>query len=388
MKRLLPIAFITILVLILSSCGKKDEPEIPVTAKDIKRTILVYAINHSSLAGYFRGDRQEMTEGLKNVDLSEYKLLLFQTDSNTECGLYEASKTKEGGIEFKLVKKFQRDLPSTHPDRIGEVLNYSLNMYPESKFDLIFWGHGMSWQPYFTDHIIKTNGMVYGYGGEYNPNGSNTDWTEIDELAAAVPSNRFETIWFDCCYMTGIEVIYQFRNKCHTFVGYPTEVWGDGAPYDLILPHLLCENPDVTEAAKSFYDYFNSSGDPVTVAVVDMAGIEDLATYSREILKSGNKRPAESDLLNYSRSKSSPFYDFGQFYKETAISNGQPELAENFNQSLHRAVIYHAESEFNFNNRPWDVNNISGLNTHYYKGGSTKEEEFYRTLDWFKKVYE
>lgn len=127
--------------------------------------------------------------------------------------------------------------------------------------------------------------MLYGYGGE-----SNRDYINVDELADAIPDSRFETIWFDCCYMAGIEVIYQFRNKCRTFVGYPTEVWLEGMPYDMTLPFLMKTVPDITGAARTFFDYYNEVRDPVTVTVVDMSKLEPVADAAKAVYASGSVR--------------------------------------------------------------------------------------------------
>ena len=229
--------------------------------------------------------------------------------------------------------------------------------------------------------------MAYGFGGEYNPSSSNTDWTEIDELARVIPDHRFDIIWFDCCYMTGIEVVYQFRNKCSTFVGYPTEVYSDGMPYDRVLPYLMQMEPDVVGAARTFYNSFNDKNYPVTVAVVNMSRIEPLASVCHEIIGAGSERPSVRNLINYSRTASSPFYDFREFFTQTATLNSRYDLSEKLETAVDNAVIYSAASDRDFNMRYWDRNRVSGLSTHYYIGGQTKEEEYYRSLDWFGRVY-
>jgi len=373
----------------LTGCGSEDIPynNPEPKAEDVKRVVLVYAVNRSSLSADFNQDSQEMLDATRLVDNDNYQLLVFRTDSESECGLYRAARNMTGQYDFRLVKSFPRDVTSTHPDRIKEVAEYALNMYPSASYDLIFWGHGMSWKPYFTDHNIAGSPMQHSYGGEYNPNYSSTDWTEIDELADALPNNRFDTIWFDCCYMSGIEVIYEFRDKCNTFVGYPTEVWQYGMAYNLVLPYLMCDNPDVTGAARAFYSFYEASDDPVTVAVIKTSELENVADVAKEIVHSGSERPSSKDLLNYSRSASSPFYDFTQFFTMTAKLNGRNDLALKLQQTMRLMVTYHAESANNFFNRPWDVSAISGVSTHYFKNSETLDESYYRTLDWYVRVY-
>ncbi len=386
--------FATLLV-IATACGH-HEPDGGKTpdARDVKRAILVYAVNNSSLAYDFKDDYREMLTALSSVDNPDCRLLVYYTESDSECGIYEAVKSKvnaaskQGEYEFVKRKSYRRDVPSTHPDRIADVIDYALTLFPNAAYDLIFWGHGMSWRPDFSDHQLNAPIKPKGYGGEYNPTGSKLDWTSISELAKAVPDHKFQTIWFDCCYMTGIEVVYQFRDKCSTFVGYPTEVWQDGMQYDEVLPYLLRDTPDVVGGAKAFYAHYAANQDPVTVAVIDMSKIEPLAESARIALKTGESRPSESVLLNYSRSRNWPFYDFRQFFSLTASLNGDTSAAANLESAVADAVVYSAAFGKNFNQHQWDVTLISGLSTHYYKATDSKEEKYYRTLDWYKRVYE
>lgn len=390
MKRV--IYFIFLPFLFLLSC--KEDPQSPETVNPdfVKRTVLIYAVNKSSLSYDFNDDLREMKSALKNIDLNKFQLLIYKTDSDTRCGLYSFKKAEsDSEVNLELIKDYERNITSTAPERIKEVITESISLYPNSRYDLIFWGHGMSWKPYFSDHEIDKP-QSYAYGGEYTggintQGGKETDWTEIDELAECLPDNFFDTVWFDCCYMSGIEVLYEFKNKCNSFVGYPSEVWSYGLAYDLILPYLLSDDHNIIEAAKSFYNYYNSSSDPVTVTVIDMTKIEKVAEITKEIFNYGILRPDENILLNYSRTPSSPFYDFRQFIIETAVLNNSP-LEKEFYRALDDLTLYHAESKNDFNNRPWDYNNISGISTHFFKGDFSKNEEYYKTLSWYKRVHE
>lgn len=388
MKKLIYIFFIFFL---LSSCEKEDINGCS-DRENIRQTVIIYAVNRSSLAYDFNDDLSEMMMAATKIDFSKYQLLLYKTDSETKSGLYSFSKDRDGKIGLELVKEYQRDKTSTSPERISEVIDYSLSLYPNSTYDLIFWGHGMSWKPYFTDHVVDIPN-VYAYGGEYtgatDENGNKkTDWIEIDELAACIPDNVFNTIWFDCCYMSGIEVIYEFRNKCRTFIGYPSEVWSFGLAYNLILPYFFEPRHDMISAAKSFYDYYNSNSEPVTVAVVEMDMLEPMAEIARKILRGNNFGPNSDELLNYSRTASSPFYDFRQYIAETAVLNDKDEIAIDFLDTLDKMIVYHAESQLNFSLKPWKNENISGINTHYYRNGNFANEDYYQTLSWYKRIYE
>lgn len=377
-------------LLLLAGCDK-DEPQNSENDrqkdKNVIRTVLVYAVNRSSLSYDFDEDCAEMLLAMEKIDAGKFRLLVYYTVSETECGLFEARKSKEGQFMFKKRKSYARDVTSTHPDRIKMVMDDALGLYPDAAHDLIFWGHGTSWRPDFSDHVIVPKVSPKGYGGEYNPDGTNLEWTAVDELADALPDHKFQTIWFDCCYMTGIEVVYEMRDKCSLFVGYPTEVWENGLQYDLVLPYLFRDKPDVIGAAQAFYGSYAEKQSPVTVAVIDMSKLEMLADVAKAALRSGDKRPETSLLLNYSRMRNWPFYDFRQFFRLTAEYNGDFAVSEAVGKAVAETVVFSAAFGKDFNEREWNTAEISGLSTHYYRGTYTDAEVFYRSLDWYKRVY-
>lgn len=371
----------------ITGCTHDDAPEMP-QAEEAERVLLVYAINNSSLMYDFNDDSKEMLEAMQGINSDKYPLLIFKTESDKQnCGLYTVKKNNAGSAEFVKVKQYPRQYTSTHPDRIKEVISDVISLYPNAAHDLILWGHGMSWTPYFSDHTIKNNVIERAFGGEYNSSGFATDWTDLDELASAIPDNVFEIIWFDACYMSSIEVIYQFRNKCQSFVAYPTEVWQYGVPYDLVLPYLMKSNPDLHAAASAFYEYYNRYGSPVTVAVVDMSKVEYVAQSASSILHSGDARPLPSELLNYSRTKSAPYYDFRQYLEKTANANESSHLITQLDEALQLMVTFHAESQRNFDLVGWNVNSISGVSVHDFHDNGSAQEEYYKTLDWYRRVY-
>lgn len=382
---LMPIIAVAISLVSLGSCGNEDDNPTGVedNPDNVTRTILVYAVNNSSLAANFEEDSREMLEAMEKVDGTKFRLLLYSTDDDGEtCRLSRAVRGEGKKYEFATVKSYDRDVTSTHPDRVAEVIGDALDEYPMSAYDLIFWGHGMSWKPYFTDHQVHR-----AYGGEYNPTNSRLDWAEIDELASAVPDGRFDTIWFDCCYMAGVETIYEFSGKCDTFVGYPTEVWEDGMQYANVLPYLFRDTPDIRGAAYAFYSEYDHSDMPVSVTVVNMAALEGLADAARATIALGDARPDVSTLVNYSRSRTTPLYDFEQLFTEITIANGHSEYGGILRGRFNEVVDMRLCSSLNFNYKPW--NGVpSGLSTHYYRDLDTKEEDYYRTLKWYKRVYE
>lgn len=412
---LLLIVFLTVL---LSGC--REDPKPDPQPKEVRQMTIVYAVNHNNLSSYLVANENQMLKAMGNVDADVYKLLVYKYTSNGP-GLYEV-RNSNGKCEFTLLKQYDESVLSVSKERVSEVLEDALDYYPNVDSNLFFWGHGLGWvnpykysnstinslsksasvNPANKDNVSVTLPEVYGYGGEYVYEDGvrvSTDYLDLDQLAEAIPDHRFEIIWFDCCYMSGIEVAYQLRNKCETFVSYPTEIMAEGLPYDKVIPKIIGSSPDRIGAARALYEYYvgKSTPEAVSVAVMDMSQIEDVAAAVRDIFMSGENRPSEVGLQNYSRLRSTPYYDFGQYLREYANSNagvnssGSSDLMkEKLKSALDKFVVFSAASEKDFNypvGKPINKDNFSGLSIHNFLNLSSARDDYYRKLDWYQRVW-
>lgn len=389
------IIIISLLTVLLAGCKhSKSEPEPEPQPVNPDGVTIVYAINKSSLSGNFMQDTAEMKAAMVSVDMSRQRLLVYLTESASKTALYELQQIgKKKVLTWRKVKEYDRQQTSTAPAVMKRVISDALSVYPDADHSLIFWGHGTAWTPGFSDHETRADAPAqYSYGGEYGKN-NEWQWTEITDIANAIPDGAFRTIWFDCCYMSSIEVAYQLRHKTDMYVAYPTEVWEYGLNYDGVLPFIMRENQDLIGAAGKFYSYYNNINDAVTVSVMDMSEIEGVAKATRALMRQYpdnlDKVQGVSDYRR--RSRNNPdgygYYDMLQLLK----LKDQGELWQSVQDSMNRFVIYHAESSKDFNNRQWVQTPLCGVSMHSLGEYGQKEadhEPFYRTLDWYKAVYE
>lgn len=359
------------------SCGK-DEPDIP-DVEETEHTLLVYAVASNNLYSYFRSDSLEMIKAAAEIDLSKVSLLLYKCTPSGYPELLKLAVDDDGEPCFRSLRRYDRETFSTDPVRISEVIGDASRFAPGKINGLVLWSHGTGWAPDFDDHCLP--GASYSFGADKV--GGYTDHIDIDELSAAIPDCFYDYIWFDACYMSGIEMIYQLRNKCDTFVGYPTEIWSAGNPYHLTLPYIMRAEPLLTDAAKILFDYYNNAQNAVSVAVVDMSVIEEVADVCSDIYLAG--QPADGRMQDYARRPHGPFYDFGQYTKLKA--SGNAEALARFESAMARMIVYKSVSDYDFNNRPVNVSEYSGISCHLYTGPDSKRNIYYSGLDWSKRVY-
>lgn len=384
------IIIISLLTVLLAGCKhSKSEPEPEPQPVNPDGVTIVYAINKSSLSGNFMQDTAEMKAAMVSVDMSRQRLLVYLTESASKTALYELQQIgKKKVLTWRKVKEYDRQQTSTAPAVMKQVISDALSVYPDAEHTLVFWGHGSAWTPGFSDHETRADAPAqYSYGGEYGKN-NEWQWTEITDIANAIPDGAFRTIWFDCCYMSSIEVAYQLRHKTDMYVAYPTEVWDEGLNYNDVLPYIMRKNQDLTGAAAKFYSYYNDKNDAVTVSVMDMSKIEAVAEATRALMQQNPDEIGKvTGVSNYRRGGTYGYYDMMQLLK----LKDQGELWQSVQDSMNRFVIYHAESSKDFNNRQWVQTPLCGVSMHSLGEYGQKEadhEPFYRTLDWYKAVYE
>lgn len=388
-NKIYKIAAVISLVVMAVACGKKEEPDVRPEA--YKRVTVIYAVNRSSLASDFIEDCNEIFKAMPQVDLATNTLLLYKTDSETETGLYEISKVN-GDYDWKRLKSYNRTTTSTEPGRMAEVLNDAVNAYKADSRTLFFWGHGSAWTPGDSDHQVKApdrsdSPACYGYGGEYGKD-KIWNWTDIDDLAEAIPAGSFDIIWFDCCYMASVEVAYELRDKARWFVAYPTEVWDKGLNYDAVLPLVMREKPNLELAASTFFKSYNDAFDPVTVTVMDLSKIEPLASAVNAFFKAYPETPAVTNgIVNYRRQRGTPYFDMMQLLRRRSDNAAADEFRALI-AAIDNFIVIHLESPKNFSGNQWIDPLLCGVSMHNFVDDDSDENEYYKTLSWHRRVTE
>ncbi len=372
----------------LMSC-RHDDPA-PPSDYPSDRTLLIYAVASNNLYYNFQLDSVEILKGVSAIDMSRLDLVLYWVTPKGDAVLKKIEKNEKGEAQFTEVKRYDRNTFSTDPRRITEVISDLKRYCPAESYDMVMCSHGTGWTPSFKDHtrseISPARVAMHSFGSDRYDGVS--DEIDIHELAQAIPDKTFGYIWFDACYMSGIEVIYQFRNKSDYFVGYPTEVWGDGMPYDRTLPYMLRKQPDLKGAADEFFGYYASSNSAATIVVTDNSKIEPLADVCRSIYTATLDYEVDgARLQKYSRKPHGPFYEL----KDYTLAKAYPlnfDFRE-FEKALDEFIVTKSCSDYDFNGRvKFNKEIFTGLSCHLYDPESTDEnEEYYRTLDWFGRVY-
>lgn len=347
----------------------------------LESTLLIYAVASNNLEYFFDQDTTEMTVAGKKIDLTRNEIFLYSITSQGNPTLKRMIRQSDGNASFSTVKEYDRNLYSTDPRRINEVIKYTQSIAKGDTNGIIFWSHGTSWLPDNTLHDPLESPKAFSYGQDKTPSGL-SDYCNIDELAKAIPEGVYDFIWFDCCYMSSIETLYELKSKAPIIVAYPTEVDAEGMPYNITMPYLTGKEVNIIGAADQFTEYYDQIGSPYTITVVDTSVLNEVA----EAVKNIYDLPVESfsQINNYSR-LSVPLYDFSQLILRKT-NNIDDFSQENFLSIASRLVLYKAASDVDFRRREIDKNNYCGISVYNMLNNNSPREDYYKNLAWWKKI--
>lgn len=377
-------------MVLFAGCDKDEPtPPGPPELSKVKRTVLLYAVASNNLSYALDMDLKEVCSGASAVDLDNYRFLVYSVQADPKTGGSTVPKLRQlvktsFGYDFKDIKQYEENPRSVDKERISQVIADVKEISPSDDYGIIFWSHSDAWRPASTWQPADGDSpMMHAFGQDFD--GEKSHYCETEDLADAIPAGMFSYIWFDSCYMSNIESIYEFAGKADWFIGSATELNAYGMPYDITLPKLFGIGGGVAEAAEASVKYYNSMNSAITMCVVDMHRLDDVAAAARDCYSSFEPLPDDVLLQCYSRKLNPALYDFLQYSREVAAHTGtdvQP-LAD----ALDRFIVYAGQSARDFNGRPIEPDKYSGISAHSYRNKDSREEAKYRTLRWFRDVY-
>lgn len=388
---------VCLLPAMISCDGKSHEPDpIPVDPA-APRTVLVYMVAKSNLSSYSKNDLNEIRQAALNGDLGDSRLLVYCTDRDSLPRLWEIDPEANAYCRVKL-KEYDDDILSVNAERMEEVIQDMKELAPAHKYGLILWGHGTGYLENGVEEVsaaplsVSAQSAIspLSYGGESSLGRSY--WMNTTSLARVLEGKGFDWVYFDCCFMAGVEVAYELRNVTDYIVGSVTELPGEGMPYNKTLKYLMTPELQLNEAAESTFNYFDLQSDvnrTCTMSVIKTAALDRLAATSRDIFTAGTQLPGDYVSQDYQtlsdhRRYGWSYYDFAHYL--LALAGDNPTLAEAFNAAMDEAVQYKAATPYLWNSVA--LLNHSGLSTLIIQDASDSNIDSYgyRNLAWWKDV--
>ncbi len=366
----------------LVSCREDEIPlHLPATGKT--KTVFLYIAfdNSNDLSTYGYQNINQLLAGSDFDLLYGNNLIVYfdprkahTTDNPTgtpqlikiECDMY--------GNKYKTIVRQYEELNSGTGENLTARIEEVMRLYPADEYGLILSSHGSGWLPsdlhdrYLTSKAILQDGE---------------DWVDIDKLSEAIPSNAFDYIILDACFMGAVEVVYELKDKTPYLLVSPAEILGNGFPYTQIPSYLFKENTDLVGLSDAFYEYYKSSTATITMVRTDR--LEQLARRVSDLVRGREQEIAGMDisgLQTFDRYSKHTMFDLGDFLLQL---NGADEGYEAYESAMDAAIVYK-------NNTPSILNTItvrtySGLSTYVPITAYEDLNEYYKTTSWYRAVY-
>lgn len=306
---------------------------------------------------------------------------------------------------------------SNRAECIREVLEFLKEKYPEiESFGVLMSSHGTGWTPpgYCTtgyknegnsDDIEWRRSAFSGtyLSGEYlyeplpgvksmgytvtGVNPTVAYETDIREIADLLPF-KLDYIIFDACFMGGVEVACEFRDKCNFVVASQTEILSDGMDYTTMISDLLEGNrAELVSLATNYFNHYNlsiGSKRSATISVVDCSKLGTLAAVCRNLFRNYDISKDNVDASKLQKyfyyTNHAWFYDLYSIVQAAGAS--ETELSD-LQWALDECILYKAATP-TFALYGFPIDTHSGLSMYLPEKKRTQLNSYYRELTWNK----
>ena len=183
------------------------------------------------------------------------------------------------------IRKYEQDFLTSDPEKMKEVISWTMSNYPADDYGLVLWGHGNGW---VIMNSVSDSRHAIALDNGSNAASDNGQWLDIPDLRQTLASlpHSFKFIFADCCNMQNVEVAYELKDVTEYYIASPAGIPGDGAPYETIIPDLFLYD-DVQMYTKTCDDYYakidNEDGH-LPISAVKTKELPTLASATKEIL--------------------------------------------------------------------------------------------------------
>ena len=411
MNKILYIATLLVSLLFIGCSKSNDEPSVPKDTTAV-RTVIMYVVADNSIAAYLGKDVAELIQGVKaSTVMTENDHLVLMYNTASFSNVYDL--TKAACDTLTTIKNLTPAYVISQDENVctkevfGEVLNLVKTEFPAQSYSLVMESHGSGWVIDNSQTAASTKQRR-----SIGKDGSQTlDVTDLAEVLATPirtdGKKNFDFIFFDACFMQGVEVCYQLRNVADYIVASPAEIPGDGAAYDKMVDCFFTEGEaGATMVADQYYKTYVTATSGPLLSVVKTDALDAFADYMQGVVSSHHNEIIDTDY-----SEDNNYYCFGV----TNLRHTYPDYndikkimqnvltsdeLQTFNQQLSKVITSNPHSNawltIHYINSYGQTRNVveesySGMSMFipfpkydlYQKTWNTT----YRQLDWGQKVW-
>jgi len=354
-----------ICLLFLSACQKEEQEAI------YNRTLLVYLARDNNLSGTSEEKKLAILEGWNGVG---GQVVIYEDKQDEPPCLMEIQREK-GENKLTVVQTYEEE-SSANTDVFKRVLRDMKELYPADSYGLIFFSHASGWLPGHTLVSPRSVGQ------------DQTEVMELMEFAAAIPDQMFDFILFEACFMAGIEVAWELRDKTRLILASAAEIVSPGFKeiYATSMDLLFRKEPDVTGFAQKAFEYVDSRAGSFrsgTISVISTSGLGPLVNWLKTNISPEEPRESVAGFQPFERYYGL-FFDFEEYFTERV---GE-EQKERLHQLIDECILYKAATpDFMATYQGFRINTHCGLTTYIPQTRYPFLNDEYKKLGWYKTLY-
>lgn len=354
------------IIILLSSCSDETLKEEPFT-----RTILVYLGRDNNLYGSSDDKIESM---LKGWDGQNGNLVFYEDKRDSSPCLMEAYR--ENGINKTRILETYDEENSASPEVFSRIVRHVLNRYPADSYGLIVFSHASGWLPEST--LTKPRSVITDGKAEM----------DMKDFAASIPNKSFQFIIFEACFMAGIEVAYELKDKTDYIVSSSAEILSPGfqSVYSETINKLFSKVPDLQSFVEKAHEYFESqdgTSQSSTLSLIKTAGLAELKDWVKNNVQ-GPVPVDPAEVQHFDRYAYHLFFDFEDYFSRITDDRHQKD---ELSRLLDACVIYKASTpSFMLPYSGFLIEKHSGLTTYIKQSNYPYLNEEYKKLKWYKEA--
>ena len=342
--------YIVLLTLLCVACHH-HEVEVPAIVS--RHVVIVYMMAENSISAYATDDLNEIRRAMGSIPDSCRMVVYFDDSSNERPKLLTFDKKKGE----QVLHEYTSDPVSTDSATMQQVLELAIQQCPARSYGLVLWSHGSGWIPAQpTAQAQAQPKRTIGIDNGSNSSSNSGTEMEIPTLANILRQTgvEWDYVFFDACFMQGVEVAYELRDVATWCIGSPAEIPGSGAPYDYIMADLFAEREDAWTIARDYYDYYINRGGLV-ISAIRTGEMEALAEATRPYVQSLDTYPSTDSIQKYlpvvNKNQWKPeYFDMGSAMGQWLYDDDYPEWREVLNRAVpHLYFTHYWTSQFTGN---------------------------------------
>lgn len=368
--RIIQIVLIIFGGVFFSSCEKDDDnDETPIQTKHV-------------ILAYLGGDNNLSSETYQKIEMirqgwqggSNKKLLIYTDPADAVPSLIEI--VSENGQNIKKTILSYNEENSASKEVFSRVIGEVTTLYPSSSYGLIIFSHASGWLPEST--LTSPRSIIMDKKQEM----------ELTDFAKAIPHKTFDYIIFEACFMTGIEVVYELKDKTNYILASSAEIVSPGFThiYPNSINHLSGSLDGLKSFGKDAFAWFDNQTGYLRSATFSIIKTSELTPLANWIKNNADytKSVDPMSIQHFDRYSYRLFFDFGDYYNSLLNTDIQKK---ELSQLLSNCVVWkESTSSFMTDYKGFQIQQHSGLTTYISQEKFSFLNEEYQKLKWYKAI--